>query len=92
MPARNPRLDVSQKERTSAHGPADAVRNSGQSEDQNRQHVTPNVDTEVVAQAAQRPAQLPDRRDQALPVGPCSNQVRSATVTAFTLGSASKTS
>ena len=90
--AANPVRDVSEQELATAHGPSHPPRNSPQGQDQNRQHIAPDVDSKVVLFAADRPTQPPDLAEQAPAAGCRSNQVRSAIRTWFTPGSASNTS
>ena len=58
--AANPVRDVSEQERPTAHGPSHPPRNPPQGQDQNRQHIAPDVDSKVVLRAADRPTQPPD--------------------------------
>ena len=67
--AANPVRDVSEQERATAHGPSHPPRNSPQGQDQNRQHIAPDVDSQVVLCAADRPAQPPDLAEQAPAAG-----------------------
>ena len=69
MTAANPVRDVSEQERATAHGPSHPPRNSPQGQDQNRQHIAPDVDSKVVLFAADRPTQPPDLAEQAPAAG-----------------------
>ena len=67
--AANPVGDVGEQERAAAHRPADPPRNAPQGQHQHRQHIAADVDSQVVPLAADRPAQLPDRAEQAPAAG-----------------------